>query len=152
MSKLVKPTCELRIASGNEDSAAVYIRQRRLEIGQPLSFDAKYSGITALEAFSGAFAADIINGLLLRARKRRIQIDQVEALVKLWLRNPLTFLDVVGEEGDPSIESLLLQLYVSTLEMETLVKALLDETLVHSPLFLTLRKAANVKVNFQIAF
>jgi hypothetical protein len=152
MNELVKPTCELRIASSNENSAAVYIRQRRLEIGQPLGFDEKYSGISALEAFSGAFAVDIINGLLLRARKRRIQIDQIEGLVKLWLGNPLTFLEVVGEEGDPSIEALFLQLYVSTFEMEPLVKALLDETLAHSPLFLTLRKAAIVRVNFQIAF
>lgn len=148
----MKPTCELRIASASENSAAVYIRQQRLEIGQTLSFDEKYSGITALEVFAGAFAVDIISGLLHRARKRRIQIDQIEALLKLWLRNPLTFLEVVGEDGDPSIESLLLELYVNTLEMETLVKALLDETLAHSPLFLTLRKAANVRVNFQIAF
>ena len=151
MREPATPTCQLRVASQSGDSLAAYVRRQRFEIGPPLTFDESYSGISALEIFAGAFAADVINGLRLRARKRRIEIRQLEGVVKVWLVNPLTFLEVVGEEGDASIESLRLQLYVSTLEQETAVRELLDETLARSPLYLTVAKCAKVQVDFEIA-
>jgi hypothetical protein len=151
MSEAVPPTCQLRVASRKEDSIAAYVRQQRFEIGQPLTFDEQYSGITALETLAGAFAADIINGLRRRALKKRVEIRQIEGVVKVWLVNPLTFLEVVGEEGNASIESVRLQLYVSTLQPETAIRAFLDETLAHSPIYLTLFKATNVRVDFEIA-
>ena len=151
MSEPATPTCQLRVASQSGDLLAAYVRRQRFEIGPPLTFDESYSGISAIEAFAGAFAADVINGLRLRARKKRVEIRQLEGVVKVWLTNPLTFLDVVGEEGDASIESLRLQLYVSTLEQETAVRALLQETLARSPLYLTMARAAKVQVDFEIA-
>jgi hypothetical protein len=151
MREPATPTCQLRVASQSGDSLAAYVRRQRFEIGPPLTFDESYSGISALEIFAGAFAADVINGLRLRARKRRIEIRQLEGVVKVWLVNPLAFLEVVGEEGDASIESLRLQLYVSTLEQETAVRELLDETLARSPLYLTVAKCAKVQVDFEIA-
>jgi hypothetical protein len=151
MSEPRPPTCQLRIATKGEDLVAGYIRRQRWEIGLPLTFDEEYSGITALDAFASAFAADIINGLRLRAKNQRVEILQVEAVVKVWLANPLTFLEVVGEQGDDSIESLRLHLYISTVEPEEVVRALLDKTLARSPLYLTLCKAARVQVDFEIA-
>jgi hypothetical protein len=151
MNEPAPPTCQLRLAATSQDCVSAFIRQGQVEIGRPLTFDERYSGVTALEAFAGAFAADVINGLRLRAKNKRVEILQIEALVKVWLRNPLTFLEVVGESGDPSIQSLRLQLYVSTVESEEVVRALLDKTLERSPLFLTLCKAAEVQVNLELA-
>jgi len=151
MSEPAPLTCQLRVASTNDDSIAAYVRRHRLEIGQPLTFDEKYLGVTALETFAGAFAADIINGLRRRAKKRRLEVGEVEGVVKVWLENPLAFLEVVGETGTPSICLLRLQLYISTAEPEASVRVLLAETLARSPLYLTLSKAAKVEVNFQLA-
>ena len=151
MSQPATPTCQLRVASQSRDSLVAYVRRQRFEIGAPLTFDESYSGISALEMFAGAFAADVMNGLRLRAGKRRVEIRQLEGVVKVWLVNPLTFLDVVGEEGNASIESIRLQLYVSTLEEETTVSGLLEETLTHSPLYMTIEKCAKVQVDFEIA-
>jgi hypothetical protein len=128
-----------------------YARRQRWEIGRPITFDEQYSNITALEAFAGAFAADIMNGLRLRARNKRVEILQIEAVVKVWLTNPLTFLEVVGESGDASIRRLQLHLYVSTGEREEIVRRLLETTLGCSPLYLTMRKAAEVKIDLEIA-
>ncbi len=150
MSEPTPPACQLRVHSDHTEKATAYVRKQRLEIGRPHTFDEKYEAITALEAFAGALAADIINGLHLRARQRRIAIERIEGVVKVWLRNALTFLAVVGEEGDPSIETVTVQLYVSSPETEELVRSLLDETLRRSPLHLTLCKAAKVTVNFQV--
>jgi hypothetical protein len=151
MSQPAMPTCQLRVASQSGDSLAAYVRRQRFEIGPPLTFDESYSGISALEMFAGAFAADVMNGLRLRARKRRVKIRQLEGMVKVWLVNPLTFLEVVGEEGDASIETLRLQIYISTLENEAVVRKLLEETLARSPLYLTVAKCAKVQVDFEIA-
>jgi hypothetical protein len=151
MSQPATPTCQLRVASQSRDSLVAYVRRQRFEIGSPLTFDESYSGISALEMFAGAFAADVMNGLRLRAGKRRVEIRQLEGMVKVWLVNPLAFLEVVGEEGDASIETLRLQIYVSTLEEEAVVKQLLEETLARSPLYLTLAKCAQVQVDFEIA-
>jgi hypothetical protein len=145
------PTCQLRIASTGVELVTAYARRHRWEIGRPITFDEQYSGITALEAFAGAFAADIINGLRLRAKTQRVEILQVEAVVKLWLGNPLTFLEVVGEGGDASIESLRLHLYVSTVDPEEAVRELLKKTMACSPLYLTVSKAARVHVDFEVA-
>jgi hypothetical protein len=151
MNESAQPNCQLRVASKEDESIIAYVRHQRLEIGQALSFDEKYPGITALEAFASAFAADIVNGMRHRARKQRLEISQVEGVVKVWLENPLSFLEVVGEEGTPAIQAIRLRLYVSTLETEGSIKALLDQTLVRSPLYLTLSKAAEVHVDFEVA-
>ena len=150
MSKAA-PTCQLRIASTGAESVTAYARRHRWEIGRPLSFDEQYPGITALEAFASAFAADIINGIRLKAKAQRVEILQIEAVVKLWLRNPLTFLEVVGEGGDASIESLRLHLYISTVDPEEVLRELLKKTMACSPLYLTLAKAAQVHIDFEIA-
>jgi hypothetical protein len=151
MNDSPQPNCQLRVASRGEESIIAYVRHQRLEIGQALSFDEKYPGITALEAFVSAFAADIVNGMRVRARKQRLDISQMEGVVKVWLENPLAFLEVVGEQGTPAIQAIRLRLYVSTLETEDLIKVLLDQTLISSPLYLTLSKAAEVHVDFEIA-
>jgi hypothetical protein len=145
------PTCQLRIASTGTDLVTAYARRQRCEIGRPVTFDEQYSSITALETFASAFAADVMNGLRLRAKNKRVEILRIEAVVKVWLTNPLTFLEVVGESGDASIHRLGLHLYVSTLEPEEVVRGLLQKTLACSPLYLTLCKAAEVKVDFEVA-
>ena len=50
-----------------------------------------------------------------------------------------------------AIKRLRLQLFVNTLESEPVVRDLLNETLKRSPLYLTLLKASEVQVDFQIA-
>lgn len=145
------PTCQMRIASTGADLVTAYVRRQRWEIGRPITFDEQYSSITALEAFASAFAADIMNGLRLRAKNKRVEILQIEAVVKVWLRNPLAFLEVVGESGDASLDRLGLHLYVSTIEPEEALRGLLQKTLACSPLYLTLCKAAEVKVDFEVA-
>src|SRR5215471_12593574 len=142
------PVCQLRVASARPGVMAAYVRHQQFELGLPLSFDEKYERISALEAFGGAFAADIINGLRIRAGKRRYDLSQIEGVVKVWLVNPLSFLQVIGEQGNAAIECLRLQLFVSTLESEAVVRELLKETLASSPLYLTLTKAAKVEVDF----
>ena len=50
--------------------------------------------MSALEYVLGAIGADLVNGLQMLGRRRRIAIEQVEARVEGELNNPLTYLGV----------------------------------------------------------
>ena len=102
-------TWTLRVRTRGNGRATVYVRRHQFDVGAPLSFDEQYDGITALEHALGALGADIVNGLAARLRKQRLDVDHVEALVSGALHNPLTYLDVVGEEGHPGLERLTLR-------------------------------------------
>lgn len=115
-----------------------------------MQFDEEYRQITALEYFLGAVAADVVNGLQAQARTRRIDIDDVEALVNGELNNALTFLEVVGEEGHPGLEKLRIKVYVSSAENEEKVKLVWDETLRKSPLLNTLGTAINMELSIRV--
>jgi hypothetical protein len=84
----------------------VFVRKHQFPVGAPLQFDAEYDAITALEYVLGAIGADVVHGLQTLARKRRVDIDQVEAVVQGELNNPLTYLGVVGADGPPGLEKI----------------------------------------------
>ena len=140
----------LRARTINKGLAMVYVRKHRFEVGVPLQFDEEYGQITALEYFLGAIGADVVNGLQAQARTRRIDIDNVEALVNGNLNNALTFLGVVGEEGHPGLEKLTIKVYVSSAENEEKVKLVWDETLRRSPLLNTLGTTINMELSIRV--
>ena len=86
----------LRVCATNNGCATVYVRRHQFEVGAPVHFDEQYNQITALEYVLGAIGADVVRGLQSLARKRRVEIDNVEALVSGELNNPLTHLGVIG--------------------------------------------------------
>lgn len=87
-----------RVFSSHQNRATVYIRKRQFEVGAPLQFDQEYDGVSALEHVLAAIGADLTNGMQAICRKRRLDVDRVEALVVGELNNPLVHLGVVGEK------------------------------------------------------
>jgi hypothetical protein len=84
-------------------------------VGAPVQFDAAYDAITALEYVLGAMGADVVNGFRALARKRRVEVDHVEAVVQSEINNPLTYLGVVGERGHLGLEQVSVKVYVASL-------------------------------------
>ena len=140
-----------RVTSRPDGRADVRVRKRSFEVGAPLSFDNAYEGVTAIEQLLGALGADLVNGLIARARKRRVEIDSAEATVEAKLNNPLVYLDVVGESGHTGIEELAVRVYVSSFAPETDIKSLWAEMLERSPLVNTLKKAVKLDLSFKVA-
>lgn len=70
-------------------------------------------------------------------------MDDVEITVRVKLHNVLAHLGI--EEGDPSLESVVLKAFASTLEDEARVRAVWDEVLRRSPLATTLAKATRLE-------
>jgi hypothetical protein len=136
---------QVRVTAGHA-GAAVFVRTRRFEVGVPLSFDREEPGITALEYVLGAIGADLVVGLQRAARRRRVELDAVEATVHAALRNPLSYLGVVGEEGDPGIRSLRVRVYAITDAAADAVERIWQETLATSPLANTFGHAVQLEL------
>lgn len=126
-----------------------YARMHRFEIGAPVQFDVEYDAVTSLECLLGAIGADVVNGLQLLARKRRLPVADVEAAVSGELNNPLVYLGVVGEHGHPGIEKVKIRVFVSSPAHETDLRSLWEEMLDKSPLIRTFRNAVVLELSFQ---
>ncbi|GAB4410709.1 MAG: hypothetical protein Fur0044_04520 [Anaerolineae bacterium] len=140
----------VRVSANQQNRAVVFVRKHRYEVGLPLHFDEEYEQIAALEYVLGAIGADIVNGLQALARKRRLSLDYVEAVVQGELNNPLTYLDVAGEQGHPGLEWVAIKVYVSSLEPEEQIHQLWKDVLARSPLVRTFQKAVQLELNLQI--
>lgn len=145
-----QPHWTVRVTSSEANRCTAFARRHQFSLGPPLTFDEEFPRATALEHFLSACGSEIVSGLLARAKRKRIEIDNVEATVDCTLDNPLTFLDVVGEQGDPGLRTLSVTVYVSTLADESAVQQLWQETLQKSPLILTLQKAMELDLRLKI--
>ena len=92
----------------------------------------------------GAAGGEIVNGLREFARRRRIEIDAIEALVTGELEHALTYLEVVGEHETPRIARIHVKVFVSTPD-EAAIRALFADMLERLPLACTLRAALDLK-------
>lgn len=124
----------LRVRATGPNQATVYARQHRFTVGVPVQFDEQYDQVTALEYALAALGADLVNGLHLAARRRRIALTDVEAVVAGALDNPLMYLGVVGEVGHPGLARVSLRVYVSTDADAEAVEAAWMEAQERSPL------------------
>lgn len=140
----------LRVHAPSDDRATVYVRRHWFEVGAPVQFDEQYDRITALEYVLGALGADLVGGLQLLARKRRVQVDGVEATVYGELNNPLTYLGVVGEEGHSGLEKASIKVFISSDEPEEEVRRVWEEMLEKSPLVRTLREVVRLKLSMKV--
>src|SRR5262245_61134788 len=87
-------------------AARVSIGRRHFAIGRPVEFDEASANVSALEYALGAAGGEIVNGLREFARRRRIEIDAIEAVVSGELDGALSYLEVVGETRPPRITRL----------------------------------------------
>ena len=107
----------LRVTAPSPDVAKVSIGRRQFSIGRPLEFDDASPHVAAIEYALGAIGGEVVNGLRAFADRRRLSIDAVEAVVSATLENGLTYLEVVGEQGQPNITRIHVKVFVSALDV-----------------------------------
>lgn len=126
------------------------MRKHQFTVGVPLQFDPEYPHITALEYALGALAADIVGGLQVISHRRRLKLDNVEAVLSGELNNPLTYLGVVGETGHPGLERVNVTVYVSSTGSEEEIGLIWEEMLQKSPLVNTLKRAVKLDLVMKV--
>jgi hypothetical protein len=137
-------TMSLRVTVPGPAAARVSIGRRQFSIGRPLEFDDASPHVSAIEYALGAAGGEIVNGLREFGRRRRIDIDAIEALVSGELEHALSYLEVVGEAAPPRITRIAVKVFVSASD-PTAVRALFAELLDRLPLASTLRRTVDLR-------
>lgn len=138
-------TISLRVTAPGPLAARVSVGRRQFSIGRPVEFDDASPHVAALEYALGAVGAEVVNGLREFARRRRLALDAVEAVVTGELQNGLAYLEVIGENSRPRINRIAIKVFVAAVD-ESATRALFDETIERLPLVSTLRAAIDLDV------
>jgi hypothetical protein len=142
--------CRLRITTTDSDTSRVLVRRHHFAVGRPIDFDAESVHVTALEYALAAIGAEIVGGLRVFAKRRRIELDGVEAVVDGEVENPLTYLEVVGESGYPGLSGVSVKVYVASPRDEETLQRLWYETLERLPLVRTFSHAMKFSVELTL--
>jgi hypothetical protein len=138
-------TVSLRVTAPERAVARVSTGRRHFPIGRPIEFDEASPHVAALEYALGAVGGEVVNGLREFARRRRLAIDAIEALVTGEVDSALSYLEVIGEAGPPRIRRIAVKVFVASVD-ESATRAVFDEMVERLPLLCTLRHADNVDV------
>ncbi|GIW78539.1 MAG: hypothetical protein KatS3mg105_0346 [Gemmatales bacterium] len=136
----------------NAKEASVAVRRQCFSVGQAIEFDSEAPLASALEYVLGALGADIVTGFKRLADRRGVAVDEVEALITGRLNNPLVYLGVVGEKGNPGLEHVSVKVFVSTFAPADTIEEVWQEVLRRSPLVCTFRRAVTLELNWKAAF
>jgi len=139
----------LRVTTADAEVARVTSRRHQFDIGRPLELDEASPRISAMEYALGAIAGEVVNGLRVFASRHRVEVDGVEAVVTAELEHGLTYLEVVGEAGQPRIARVRLKVFVATAD-EPGVRRLWSVLMERLPLFCTMRAAFPIDLELAI--
>ena len=138
-------TISLRVTAPEPAFARVSVGRRHFSIGRPIEFDVASPPVAALEYALGALGGEVVNGLREFARRRRLALDGVEALVTGELEDGLAYLEVIGERGRPRMRRIAIKVFVASGDHNA-TRALFDEMIDRLPLLCTLRDALDLDV------
>lgn len=136
-------TLSLRVTAA-DSAARVSSGRRQFSIGRPVEFDEASPHLAAIEYALGAIGGELVNGMREFARRRRMVIDAVEAVVTGELANGLGYLEVIGEDGAPALSRVSVKVFVATPERGA--RELFDLMVDRLPLVNTLRKALDLRI------
>ena len=140
----------VRVRSTGRGRATAYARQHQFAVGEPIVFDAEADAVAGIEYVLGALGADLVTGLRRAARRHRVALDHVEAVVTGTLDNPLTYLGVVGEEGHPGLDRIVARVYADA-DPGELLDGAWQEALTRSPFVGVLRRAVELDLSLTTA-
>ena len=138
----------LRARSAGSLHTKVYCRNFSWSVGQPASFEEQDERASAVEQLLGALAGDLCSGFATACARAGLEVDDVELTVRGRLHNVMAHLGL--ETGDPSLASIQVKCFASTLDDEERTREVWAETLRRSPIASTLEKAVDVAFKLAI--
>jgi hypothetical protein len=133
----------LRVTAPDRETARVAVRHQQFSVGRPLELDEASQRIAAIEYALGAVGGEVVNGLRVFAARARVVVDAVEAVVSGELEHGLAYLEVVGEQGPPSLARIRIKVYAASPD-ETATRTLFERMLCRLPLVNTLRNTVDM--------
>ena len=131
----------VRLVGGMRARAAM--RNHAVEVGQPASFDVEDEAPSAVELVLAAVGGALTTGLAWRLSQQRVEVDNLEVVVKARLDNALFFLGV-EDGGSRALAGLDVTVYTDAECEEDRVRQVLDETVRRCPVTQSLTRGAPV--------
>src|SRR4051812_17002280 len=91
----------LRVRLNANKTSTVYARNNAFTVGSAAGFGEKDPYPGAIEYLLGALGADLTNSFLRNAASHGISVDGLELALSGRLENPLVYVGVIGETGEP---------------------------------------------------
>jgi uncharacterized OsmC-like protein/TusA-related sulfurtransferase len=137
----------LRTRATGSLKSTVYCRNFSFDVGQAASFEEKDQHPSAIEYLVGALSASLSTSFSTESLKAGLDVDDVEITARCKLNNDLAHLGI--EEGDPSISTINIKCFITSMDHKDKVMAVWDDVVKRSPLYTTLIKSTeiNIKVN-----
>ncbi len=132
-------------------SAKVHSRNHAFLAGQPADFSPKVNAPSAVDYLLASLGSCLTVGFKAQASRRNIEIDNLELSLKGSLDNVLFHMEL-EEAGSPKIKKIIGTFYVSSPESEGILEELWSNTLVRSPIYQTLKQAADIDIKLSIVF
>ncbi len=139
-----------RVTVRDRRSVTLFARTHEVTVGPVLSFDAREPRLTGIEHLLAAVAADVVGGFCRLADRRRLVVDEIEAVLKGEIADPLVHLGVVGVEGAPRLARLEVRVFAGSSEPDSRLRPLWEEMLHRAPVINTLRPSVELDLHFQI--
>lgn len=113
-----------------------FTNKDKLEIYDELSFDSEFSQNTSVDFFISGIMSGIILSISKGLTKKGFKFDDLEISSKVFLENPLSYLDVKGCENPPKISKIEFKIYIySELNfnsLKTLCYKILDKSIIYN--------------------
>ncbi|WP_051617167.1 sulfurtransferase TusA family protein [Desulfonatronovibrio hydrogenovorans] len=138
----------VRTRSTGHLESTVYCRNFSWKLGQPVSFEEKDTHPCAVEAMLGALGSSLSTAYATECSKSGLEIDDIEITVRARLINVLAHLGL--EDGDPGFSSIEVKCFASTMDDETKVRQVWEQTVKRSPIAVTLAKATQVNIKLLV--
>jgi uncharacterized OsmC-like protein len=147
---LCRALVSARVTVRDRQSITLFARSHEVTVGPVLSFDAHEPRLTGMEHLLAAVAADVVGGFRRLADRRRLVVDEIEAVLKGEIADPLVHLGVVGEEGEPRLARLEVRVFAGTSEPDSRLRPVWEEMLRRAPVINTLRPGVELDLQIQI--
>lgn len=138
----------MRVRSTGNLKSTVYCRNFSWVLGQPASFKDKDAHPCAVEALLGALGGSLSTGFATDCAREGLEVDDIEITVRGKLHNILAHMGL--EEGDPAFADIEVKCFASTMEDESRVRHVWNQTVARSPIAATLIKAVPLNLKFAV--
>jgi uncharacterized OsmC-like protein/TusA-related sulfurtransferase len=139
-----------RVRTSGGLASRVAVRNHSFEVGQPASFDTGDAAPSAIEYLLAALAAALASGLSWRLSRAKIQVHDLEVVVKARSNNILCFLGV-EDDGHAGLAAIDATLYLDCDADPTLLESAVRETLQRCPITQSLERAVPVRARWRSA-
>lgn len=140
----------LRSVSQPEGGVEQYGNTESYHVAREQSFDMLNPELTAVDHFMGGLASSVMLAIQHYDQKHGRLIEEMEGKFSFTLAHPMTYLDVIGYEGQCHISAWSLHLYIVSYEEEedvvASVKAGLEKSILYQTVKATLPLALHVKI------